>query len=303
MKALAIVAIVGLAAMAHAQEAPSDTVAYHVKQGDTLDLIAAEFYGDHARTAVFVAEENKLPRPYRVFPGERLRIPINREIATAKGDSFASLATQYLGDANRAPFLAQFNHMAPTDDLPTGTTLAIPFHVVHVAPSAESLAQVAAMFFGDSKQAEAIKAYNGLDKTSLDKGESILVPVLHLRARPEHTPTIDAEAAQRRDLQKRVTADAQAALPVARTAWREGDFAQVKDALGPIAKQLDYLNAASATEIGLLLGKAYVAYEDKPAALALFQQVLARAPQHTLSAYAESPKVLEAWHQAGGRIQ
>ena len=299
MKALAIVAL--LAGVAHAQEA-SDA-SYRVKQGDTLELIAAEFYGDHAKTTVFIAEENKLKPPYKVYPGERIKVPVTREIATAKGDSFESLAKQYLGDARRAAFLAELNRMQPSDLLATGTVLAVPFHVAYVAQNAESLAQVSTTFFGDAKQADAIRAYNGLDKTSLDKGEAILVPVQHVRTRSEHTPTLDAESTARHDAQKRALADAQTALPAARVAWQDGDFQRVKDVLAPIEKRYDYLDAATAIEVGLLLAKADVAFDDKDAAVALFQQVLVRAPQQTMSAYAESPKILAAWRAAGGAVK
>jgi len=297
----ALVIVLALGGVAHAQEA-SD-VSYRVKQGDTLELIAAEFYGDHAKTVVFIAEENKLKAPYKVYPGERIKVPVTREIATGKGDSFQSLAKQYLGDARRAPFLAELNRMQPGDLLPTGTVLALPFHVAYVAQNAESLAQVSTTFFGDAKQADAIRAYNGLDKTSLDKGETILVPVQHVRTRSEHTPTLDPDSTERHDAQKHALADAETALPAARVAWHEGDFARVRDVLAPIEKRYDYLDGATAIAVGLLLGKADVAFDDKDAAVALFQQVLVRAPQETMSAYAESPKILAAWRAAGGAVQ
>jgi phage tail protein X len=299
VKTLAI--LCALSGTALAQEAGD--VAYRVKQGDTIELIAAEFYGDHARTVAFVAEENKLKPPYKIFPGERLKIPVTHEIATAKGDTFESLAAQYMGDAKRAPFLAELNHMQPSDALATGTIIAIPFHVAYTAQNAESLAQVSTELFGDAKQADAIRAYNGLDKAALDKGETVLVPVMHVRTRAEHTPTLDADSAQRHDAQKHALADAETALPLARTAWLEGDFVRVRDLLGPIAKRFDYLDNASASDVGVLLGKADVAFDDKDAATALFHDVLARSPQQTLSAYSESPKVLEVWRAAGGSVK
>jgi LysM repeat protein len=295
-----VLILLALAATAHAQEAD---VSYRVKQGDTVELVAAEFYGDHAKTAVFVAEENKLKQPYKIYPGERLKIPVTREIATSNGDTFASLAAQYLGDDKRASFLADANHMQPADALATGTVLVVPFQIAYVAQGAEPLVVVATAFYGDPKQAETLRAYNGLDRNALEKGESIAIPSLHVRTRPEHTPTLDADAAQRREQQKHALADAQAALPIARAAWREGDFAQVRTALAPVAKRLDYLDTATLIDIGVLLGKADVAFEDKDAAVALFQQVRARSPDHALSAYAESPKVLEVWRAAGGAVQ
>jgi LysM repeat protein len=300
VKALAI--ICALSGTAMAQEATSD-VAYRVKQGDTIELIAAEFYGDHARTVAFIAEENKLKAPYKVYPGERIKVPVTREIATAKGDTFESLAAQYLGDSKRAPFLAEVNHMQPGDPLATGTVIAIPFHVAYTAQAAESLGQVSTELFGDAKQADAIRAYNGLDKPALDKGETVLVPVMHVRTRPEHTPTLDADSAQRHDAQKHALTDAAMALPVARTAWLEGDFKRVRDVLGPVAKRFDYLDNATAIDLGVLLGKADVAFDDKDAATSLFHEVLARSPGQTLSAYSESPKVLEAWRTAGGSVK
>lgn len=301
MKGLAI--ICALSGTAIAQEAATGDVAYRVKQGDTIELIAAEFYGDHAHTAAFIVEENKLKPPIKVYPGERIKVPVTHEIATAKGDTFESLAAQYLGDAKRAPFLAEVNHMQPGDPLATGTVIAIPFHIAYTAQAAESLGQVSTELFGDAKQADAIRAYNGLDKPAVDKGETVLVPVMHVRTRPEHTPTLDADSAQRHDAQKHAVADAALALPLARSAWFEGDFNHVRELLGPIAKRFDYLDNATAIDVGVLLGKADVAFDDKEAATALFQAVLARSPSQTLSAYSESPKVLEAWRTAGGSVK
>ena len=46
--ALLVVTALG-AAPAHAQDATNDTIVHRVKQGDTLELIAAEFYGDRTK--------------------------------------------------------------------------------------------------------------------------------------------------------------------------------------------------------------------------------------------------------------
>jgi LysM repeat protein len=301
VKALAIIAVLAMATTAYAQEA--DTVTYKVKQGDSLELIAAEFYGDHAHTMIFIMVENKLQHPRKLAPGERLKIPVNREITTAKDDSFKKLATEYLGDPNRAQFLAEFNRMTAADSLATGTTIVIPFHVTHTAAGTETLQQISLAYFGDAREADMLKTYNNLDKTALDKNETITIPIFHVRTRADKMPTIDAESAQRRDQQSKAGAEAQLALPIARTAWLQGDFYAVKQALVPLAKKLDFFDVPTATEVGLLLGKAYVAYDDTPSAVALFTQVIGRQPNRTLSPYAESPKVLEAWRQASGRVQ
>jgi LysM repeat protein len=301
--ALAAAVLVALASPARADDATADTISYKVKQGDTLELVAAEFYGDFRHTMIFIMVENKLQHPRKLNPGERLKIPVNRVITTARGDHFETLAKQYLGDPNRAAYLAEFNGKSPLDAPPTGTKIEIPFHVTHVAADKETLAQISLAYFGDQKQVEMLKTYNNLgDKSQLDKGESLVIPIFHVRVRPEKLPQIDAQSSARLEEQKKANEQVAAALPAARTAWLEGDFETVRHALVDVAKKLDFLDTATSTEVGLLLGKAYVAFDDKPSAVAIFTQVLNRDPRRELSAYYDSPRVLDAWREAGGHV-
>lgn len=293
MRALLLTLLI--AATAHAQTA---TVPYRVKQKDTLDLIAAEFYGDRQH-AIFIVAENKL-KDRKVSPFSRLRIPVTREIVTNKGDTFESLAEQTLGDKRRAPILADFNEADVTETPAMGTRLSIPFQVTHVSQATESLASIASQYLDDSKQGELLRKYNFLDKTSLDKGESILVPVLTLKTRAGSQ--LDAEAKARNNEHRKAMADAEVALPNARAAWLQGDFAHAKALLAPFAERSELLDMRSAVELQLLLGKAHIAFGETPAAVAAFKHVLARKPMHRLSTYAESPKVIDAWKQAGGQL-
>ena len=299
MRALVIIAL--LAATAFAQ--PEATVlSYRVQKGDTLDVLAAEFYADR-NDAIFIMAENHMKTLRRLNPGERLRIPVTREIRTEKGDNFESLAQRYLGDAKRAPFLAEFNHRSVEESLATGTELTIPFHVTHTATATESLASISSLYFGNSKHADELAKYNGLDKTSLDKGDQIDVPILTVRVRDVKMPPLDQDS-QARDKQRReATALAQTALPAAHTAWLQGDFARVKEALAPLADKTDFLDTDTAIDVDLLLGKAHVAFDDTPLAIAAFTRVLARRPRYELSPYHDSPKVLEAWHKAVSQLQ
>jgi LysM repeat protein len=297
-----LVALAHVSHVAHAQG--EDSVAYRVKTGDTLELIAAEYYGDRAQTP-WIVTENKLTHGKKPVPGDRIKVPITREIVTAKGDSFESLAAAYLGDASRAAFLADANSISIEDSLAVGTVLLVPIHVAYVAQQPESMAQVAQQFFGDAKQAEALRQYNNLEpsKTALDKGESILVASAKLRVRTGKLPAIDGEAKARRDQQHAATAATMAALPRAQAAWLRGDFGEVRAALAKLADQLDYLDAKTAVDLGLLLGRADVAFGDMAGAVAIFTQVLNRKPRHALEPYAESPKVIAAWQKAGGRVE
>jgi len=290
------IALLLLASVATAA-AQGNTVSYRVRQDDTLDVIAAEYYGDRAQARLIVTE-NKLKK--RVQPGQRLRIPVTRDIVTDKGDTFESLAQTHLGDPRRAVVLADFNERDVADIPPIGTPLSIPIQITHVAQNNESLASIATFYWSDGKQADVLRRYNFLDKTTLDKGESVIVPMIKVRVRKQQP--LDADAKARRDDQRQAADDAAHALPAARTAWLQGDFAGVKTALMPLADRIDYLDTDAAIEVGMLLGKALLAFDDPQHAAQAFKRVRDRKPTYTLSAYSDSPKVIEAWKKAGGQV-
>jgi LysM domain len=296
-------ALSGLGAQrAAAQEATSDTIVHRVRPGDTLELIAAEFYGDRARS-VFLIVENKLPRARPLKPGERLRIPVSRELTTAPGDTFESVAATYLGSARRGVFLADFNGVSSETSLPAGTLLTIPFTIVHTAAAAESLSDIARLYFGDGKNAELLRRYNQLDRSALDKNETLIVPAYHVRLNPAKLPALDAESRARRDHRRDAAVRVARALPAARQAWKDGDFAGVKGVLAPLDPDLDYLDSNEAIDVGVLRGAAQVAFDENEPALATFKRVLDRQSRATLRRYDYSPKILAIWQKAGGQIE
>jgi LysM repeat protein len=281
----------------------SDVVNYRVKQGDSIDLVAAEFYGDHARTATFIVDENKWKTYRKLNPGERIRVPVTREITTSKGDDLPALAKQYLGDSNRATFLAQYNGMQATDLPAAGVVLRLPFRVTHVAQTTESLAAISQFYFGDTKQVEMLRTYNNLgDKTAIEKGDPIIIPVMNIHVHPERLPAPEPEALARRKDHQLANEDAAAALPAARIAALQGRYADVASSLKDAGKKLEFLDEPLFGQIGMLLGKALVANGDKAGAVAVYQQVLSREPRRELSGYYESPTVLDAWRAAKGHV-
>jgi hypothetical protein len=302
VKAVVAVAVIVGAPVAHAQDLPNDTVVHRVKQGDSLELIAAEFYGDRSK-AVFIMVANRMTHVRALKPGERLRVPISREVATSPGDTFESLAATFLGSARRGPFLASFNGMSSDDGLPAGTVITIPFTIAHTAGSVEAVSDIAKAYFGDGKNTEMVRRYNFLDRSSIEKGEVLLVPVYHVRLSPAKAPPLDTESRARREHRREATARAAKALPAARQAWKNGDFAEVKTTLAPLEADLDYLDSRDAVEIGVLLGSAHVADDDGEAALATFKRVADRQVSHVLRRYDTSPRILEVWQKAGGRVE
>ena len=277
-----------------------DTTSYRVKKGDTLGLIAAEFYGDRGK-AIFIMVENKFKHARALKPGERLRVPVVREITTAPGDTFESLAATLLGDALRGRFLAEANAMQPEDNLAAGTQLIVPFTVVHTAAAKERIRDIAAAYFGNEKHADEIRRFNNFESDTLEKGESIVIPSFNVRIQASRMPGVDADSKARRERKRETTERAAQSLPAARQAWRSGDYATVKKVLADI--DIAYLPADAAAEVGILLGCAHVAYDDTDLAVASFKRVLDRKRTQTLRAFDHSPKIIAVWKQAGGQVE
>lgn len=298
MKSVALAIVIALTSprLAVAQES-SDLVTYRAKKGDSLELIAAEFYGDRNK-AIFIMVANKLEHPRKLNPGERLRIPVSRPYTTAPGDTFETIAASFLGDARRGTFLAEFNGIPIDDRIASGTELTVPFTITHTASATETIGQIAAAYFGNDKNASLIRRYNFLDKDALDKGERVVVPIFNVRLQQSKLPTMDAGSRERRERQKRAQAAAATAIPTAKLAWRAGEFAHLRDTLAPVLPDLDFLDTAQAVDVGVLMGATYIAFDDKKSALEQFKRVLERKRDHTLSDYVFSKKVLDVWEEA-----
>ena len=297
---LAAALAIGSGSPADAQDATSDVTVYRVRQGDTLDLIAAEFYGDRNK-AIFIMVSNKILHPRPLKPGEKLKIPVTRHVTSSPGDTWESLAATYLGDGKRGGFLAEFNGQSP-DDLIAGTPVQIPFTIQHTAAGNEAISDIAKAYFGDGKNAALIRRYNFLEKDSIEKDDKIIVPITNVRLQASKMPAIDAEAKARRDRQRIAKERAASALPAARQAWHDGDFAAVKAALAEVELDMDYVDTAQAIEIGLLLGAMHVAHGDTKPALEAFKRVLERRGSYQMSPYYFPPKIQAVWKEAGGTI-
>ena len=276
---------------------------HRVKKGDTLALLAGEIYGDR-RYAILIMATNKLDHDAELRPGKRLKIPTNHAITTNAGDTLASLAEQHLGDPRRQKFLADFNGISAGASLPVGMTIKVPLVVQHRTAGKEKLSDIAAAYFGTAKKTvktRLIREYNFLTANTLDAGRSISIPIDNVEVRPSRQPKPDADSKARAEKRKKMQKMARRALAKAEKAWHEGDHDTVKGLLTTL--DTAYLDAEDAVQIDVLLGRTYIAFDDTDTALARFKKALERAPDHLLDPYFYSPKVLEVWRNAGGRVQ
>jgi LysM repeat protein len=274
------------------------TIRIRVRNGDTLQLLAAEFYGDRSH-AVFIMKANGLTHPRALRPGERVKIPIQQNVTASVGDTLEGLAEQYMGDARRAEFLAEFNNLPADATIAAGQVIVIPFHVTHTAQSLESVESIAAAYFGDAQKAALVRRYNFTDKRALESNETLVIPIYNVRVRPSKLPPVDKKSAEREARLREMEERALEVLPEAQAAWRAGEYTKVKRLL--VDLDLDYLPMNQAAAVGVLLGCAYIAFGDDDSAVAIFDKVLRRKPEHSLSTYEHSPKILDVWRRAGGK--
>lgn len=302
MRSAAVLALVlcGSPLAARADEPPSDALIHRVKKDDTLGILASEYYGDRNK-AIFIMVKNQITHPRPLKVGERLKIPISRPITTKPGDTFDGLAAIYLRDPKRGGFLATFNNLSAEDSLPAGTQLLVPFTVQHTAQASETLSSIALAYFNDAKVGDMLRRYNFLDKATLDKGESITVPVFNVRLQAAKLPPLGDDEKSRQAMRREAMADAAKAIPSAWAAWRAGEVAAIEVLL----KRIDpsYLDAAVAADVWLLRGLAHVAEDKLELALDDFRSVLAIDGGHVLRRFDHSPRILDAWKKAGGKIE
>ena len=275
------------------------TVRVRAQATDTLELLAAEWYGDR-QYAVFIMNANRMTHPKKLRKGQRIKIPIQQTITASVGDTLAGLAEEHMGDPRRAPFLAEFNNLAEGATIAAGQVIEIPFHVTHRAAARETVESIAATYLGDSRKAELLRRYNFIDAEALEPGERLVVPIYHVRVRPSKLPPSDPKSAEREARLREMEEKAIRALPTARSAWRNGEYATVKKVLVEI--DLDYLPSGAAAAVGVLLGSAYIAFDDVDSATAAFEKVLRRKPGHAIKAYDFSPKIRAVWKKAGGAV-
>lgn len=304
-------------------------VTYVVRPTDTIESIAAEYYGNRAR-ALFITEFNGLPRGAKLKAGQTIKIPTSYRYKLMQKETLADVAGRLVGDRRRGPLLAQLSDLRPGTQIGPGTEIQVPFHFAHQIRPGETLGGIARTYYGDPGQAKLLAAYNFNQGSALRAGERLVVPITHVRvrsvrlivSRPRPKP---AKAAPRpapvqaarptpapaqaqapdpepegRDAEK---AEAELAAYVsgrvkdAERAYQEGNYTEVPAALVRLLTEVDP-SEAQLVEVYRLLACAYVALGETELAVKSLREVLDRQPDFRFDPVQTSPKIRAALERA-----
>ena len=109
---------------------------YQVREGDHLDAIAR----DLETTREELIRANRLKSPYRIHPGEHIRVPVAKAYVAQSGDNLAGVAKRFgvgLGE------LADLNDLPSHGRLTPGMYVALPAHYDDHGPNRETFTEEA----------------------------------------------------------------------------------------------------------------------------------------------------------------
>lgn len=187
-----------------------------VRAGETLAQIAERVYGRVQMEQVLVAANGlDAGSGVPIVPGMRLEIPAAGHRRVRAGETWAGLAEELLGSADRSDVLALSNDSMPWLEPADGQEILVPYNLRYVAGAADSLPSIAYRFLGERDRAWMLDKYNHLKQKPLRRGQVILVPITDLPLTPEGRAEaasagalVRAEGAgQAREAQRRVDAE------------------------------------------------------------------------------------------------
>lgn len=265
-----------------------------VREGDTLANIAERYYGK-LKFERILAAENGLDRATKntLSPGYPIEVPTLRYHRVAGGDSWESLAENYLGKKNRGVYLAQANGIKPWIAPELGAVLVIPHQLVIPLNGDESLTTLAYRFLGSTKDSYTLAVYNDLKDQKLPKGQFLYIPLSDLPLTEQGTEARDAFAKAilplgKTDPRSAATLQEQKLQSLARD-LRSGRYVPVVATAEGLLADVNLKVSARVKALRALL-TAYVALDSKPLAQSTCALLREAEPNLVLSEVMTSPK-------------
>ena len=164
--------------------APSHASAFQhiVTSNETLAQIAIRYYGSPRFEAAIVGA-NALDAygGSAIMAGQPLEIPAPSHHRTKEGDTWFSLARQFLGDGKRADTLARANGVVAWVPPSENQEIEIPAVVPHIVAEGETVTTLSQRYYNDMNKGWELDVYNGRDtKQRLLRGDVMLVPLIDL---------------------------------------------------------------------------------------------------------------------------
>ena len=267
--------------------------------GETLEQLALRYY-DNPDLEIVIRAANGFVHPDdgRLTQGERIEIPEVIYHRLRRGESWATLADQYLGSPRRARFLAELNDQKEEHVPAEGTIIKVPYQVLHILASDEKLRSVARMYYGKKRSSSWLKKYNLTRKRRFSRGNAVLVPLIDVEFTEAERKKIDKARSERytnKDKKKQIKATG--GIKTLKQQFGSGHYVEMV-ATGQLLLVKGGLTDAQKVGVHQFLAFAYVALGSKRLAMESFHAALKYRPDMDLSPLTTSPKILAVFRQA-----
>lgn len=156
-----------------------------VQKGETLASIAERYYGRIQYEKLLVAA-NSLDAQggTPIVPGMRLEVPAVGHRRIKAGDTWASLAEELLGAADRSDVLSLANDSSPWLTPETGAEIMVPYNLRVIVGQNDTITGLSYKYLGDRNKAWVVDRYNGLKGRRLVRGDVVLIALTDLPLTP-----------------------------------------------------------------------------------------------------------------------
>ena len=292
---------IALAALLLAMPLAARAYDHVARSGETLDQLATLYYGAVSYSMIIRAANGFIhPDDGRLLEGERVKIPEVTYHRASEGETWETIADRYLGSPRRGRYLAEMNGAEEASALAVGQVVKVPYQLLYVLAPDETIKSVAKHYLGRKFSAAWLQGYNLFKrKRSLSRGDALLVPLVNVEFTAETKERVKADVGQPDTTAEDKAFQESAARAIAklREHYVTGRYVRT------VAEAERLLGTGKLTipqQVGVYkyLASAYVAFDDRDAAVAVFLEALARQPDMELSSITTSPKILEAFREA-----